>query len=320
MKDAETRLRQTIQFIRSHQPPIFVGDFKGMVDALEIWYKNKDATTRNKLSTLMSQAKAKNRPQRKEDRAYRRAVILLKCWHSDELKWPEVANFVSGVKEDFQDFYYGDLGLSRDIIYSSSARATTNLQLLRSNPQQFLERYKLIVNGKPSGQRYSYGFYMEEGAYWLDCITPSKAKVQVDAINVPATPFTAVQHDLGNIQATLSSVDTTCDLMLTTQFTGCCYCFMVNGTSLAAAHIDPQGKKTGITGQQISAQLRDHGGFSNGNGGTFKAYGRVPVGSDLFGYPQTAHQMIIVAVKSGTNWGVYAQIDLGEDRHVQRID
>jgi hypothetical protein len=94
---------------------------------------------------------------------------------------------------------------------------------------------------------------------------------------------------------------------------------MVNGANLAPVHIDP-GKGTGITGRQISQQLRNNGGFSNGNGGTFKAYGRVNPGAGLFGYSQAAHQTIIVAVKRGGGWRVFAQIDMGTNLTVERID
>lgn len=198
--------------------------------------------------------------------------------------------------------------------------AQVNLDLLQADPTQFLTTYKLTINGRSAAQKWPYGFYMKKGTYRLDCLSPGDGQVTVEAINVPATPYTAVQANPGNIAATLSSLDAGCTLMLTTQFTGCCYCFMTHGGNLAAAHIDPQGRTTGTTGQTISQALRTNGGFSNGIGGTFKAYGRIDNGSGLFGYPQTAQQMTIVAVKRSGAWEVYAQIDMGTHRDVERID
>ena len=319
-KDVETRLQETIQFVRTHPPTNFFGDFNLIVQGLSTWYRTAGATTRRTLSLLMSQEKAPNRPQNETDRAYRRACILMKCALAvPETQWTATAALINGYTSNFSGCYMLNLEESRDKIYSSTSIARQNLTLLKTHPKQFLNQYKIIVNGKPQGQRLSYGFYMEKAIYRLDCWFPFRGLVTEDAINVPATPYASVQNNLGNIQATLSSVDTSYDLMLTTQFTGCCYCFMVNGGDLAAAHIDPQGKTTGITGQHISQQIRANGGFSNGNGGTFEAYGRIAVGSGLFGYPQTAQQMIIVAVKKAGAWRLYAQSDMGTHITAERI-
>lgn len=319
-KDVEVRLQETIQFVRTHPPPNFAGDFNTIVQALNTWRRTASAQTRRTLSVLMSQEKAPNRPKNQVDRTYRRATILVKCALVEpETQWAATAAQVNNSTHTFANPYTWALEASRDKLFSSPAAARENLNLLKTHPKSFLNQHKLIVNGRPQGQRFSYGFYMENGIYNLDCNMPFKGLITEDAINVPATPYGNVQNNLGNIQATLSSVDTNCDLMLTTQFTGCCYCFMVNGANLAAAHIDPQGRTTGITGQHISQQIRANGDFSNGNGGTFEAYGRIAVGSGLFGYPQTAQQMIIVAVKKAGTWRVYAQIDMGTHFTGERI-
>jgi hypothetical protein len=113
-------------------------------------------------------------------------------------------------------------------------------------------------------------------------------------------------------------------MMLTTQFTGCTYCFMVSGdgTSLVAAHIDPGGgvgRTSPHTGESISQALRANGGFNNGNGGVFRAYGRV-ADAGPFGYPKSATQMIITALKHHGRWQIYAQIAEGNGFRVERID
>jgi hypothetical protein len=319
-KDAELRLQETIRFIRDHPLPSLSGDFHLIIQALNTWHATASPGTRRTLSLLMSQEKAPNRPNNETDRNYRRACILVQCALVEpETQWVATAALINAFKADFASSYKANVELSRDALYSSPGLARENLTLLKTHTRRFLNQYKLIVNGRPQAQRFPYGFYMEQGSYRLNCLMPFMGRITEDAINVPATAYASVQNSLGSIHATLSSVDSNCDLMLTTQFTGCCYCFMVNGANLAAAHIDPEGLKTGITGQHIAQQLRNSGGFSNGNGGTFKAYGRVDAGSALFGYPQAAQQMIIVAVKRSGAWRVYAQTDMGTHITVDRI-
>jgi hypothetical protein len=50
-----------------------------------------------------------------------------------------------------------------------------------------------------------------------------------------------------------------------------------------------------------------------------RAKGRVNPNLGLFGYPQTAQQMIIVDVKKAGEWRVYAQIDMGTHFTAERI-
>lgn len=318
-KDVETRLKETIQFIRNHSPQNFVGDLGLIIRNLNTWYATASPATRRRLSLLMSQQNAPNRPQNQTDRSYRRACILLRCALLDpETGWVNWATRVNNIVTNFDGSYDIALGECRDRVYSSPGVAGENLKLLKTHTTQFLNQFKLLVTGKSESRRCSYGFYMQYGNYNLDCTGRHDARVTVDAINVPATKFAKVQNNLGHIQPTVSSMDNSCDLMLTTQFTGCCYCFMVNGASLAAAHIDP-GLGTKIRGQDVSQQLQANGGFSNDIGGTFRAYGRVDPGPNVFGYPPNAQQMTILAVKQSGAWCIYSQIDMGTHLDVSRI-
>jgi hypothetical protein len=320
-KNVDTRLTETIQFIQTHPVAGFIGDFNAVVAALTAWRTTASPATRTTLSKLMSQEKTANRPGNKTDRAYRRAAILLKCALAEpETNWAAAATLLNKYSSDFAGVYSNNLDEGRDGHFSSATVAQVNLDLLQADPLQFLGTFKLTINGRSGAQKWPYGFYMKKGIYRLDCLSPGNGKVTVEAINVPATPYSSVQASPGTIMATLSSLDAGCNLMLTTQFTGCCYCFMVNGGDLAAAHIDPQGRVTGVTGQAISLHLRNSGGFANGNGGTFKAYGRIDNGSGLYGYAQAAQQMTIVGVKRASAWQVFAQIDMGTHRDVERID
>jgi len=320
-KNVDTRLTETIAFVQANPVADFIGDFNAVVAALTAWNNTANPADRTTLSKLMSQEKTANRPGNKKDRAYRRAAILLRCALKEpQTEWVKTANGTNSSTKPASGVYASALNEGRDGHFSSAAVAQANLDLLQAHPRRFLGQFKLTINGKSTSQRCTYGFYMVGGTYKLDCYFPGLGNVTVDAINVPATPYVNVQGNPGAIPATLSSLSAACTLMLTTQFTGCSYCFMVNGGSLAAAHIDPQGKATGTTGQQVSQDMRANGGFANGNGGTFKAYGRIADGSGLFGYPMAAQQMTIVGVKRGVDWRVYAQIELGDHRDVERID
>lgn len=320
-KNADTRLEETIRFIEANPAPGFVGDFAALVKALKAWKKSAPQGDLITLSGLMSQEKSANRPAKKADRAYRRAAILLKCaFEKPKDQWAAAAKLINGYSQAFADAYSYSLNDARDAYFSGATEAQVALDDLLANPINFLQNNKLTINGKSTELACSYGFSMRDGGYKFDCLSPGSAKVTVMAINVPATPYNNVKANLGAIKATLSSLDGTCKLMLTTQFTGCTYCFENTGPNLAAAHIDPQGKTTQVTGQTISKALREGGGFSNSLGGTFKAYGRVDTGSGTYGYPQTAEQMTIVAIKDNGAWAVYAQITLATHREVERID
>ena len=87
-------------------------------------------------------------------------------------------------------------------------------------------------------------------------------------------------------------------------------------------HIDPGGgvgRTSTHTGESVSKALRENGGFRNGNGGVFRAYGRVSNGAE-YGYPLTASQMIITALKGKSGWKIFAQIAEANGFRVERID
>lgn len=321
-KGNDQRVDETVAFIRANRPATSTpAEYALIVQALEAWRRTASADTRARLSALMSQTGTAHRPTDETGRAYRRATILLKCAIEEpETRWTATANLINTYSSNFATWYEWGVRDVRDHVYSMPGVARADLDLLRQHPRRFLTTYKLVVNGKSNAGAIPYGFRMRAGAYELDCLQPGLARVQVRAINVPATSYSSVQGNPGQVTATLSSIDNGCDLMLTTQFTGCCYCFMTSGGNLAAAHIDPQGHATGVTGQTVSQAMRDNGGFQNGNGGTFQAYGRVADGSAEFGYPQSATQMIVVAVKRGGAWRVYSQTELAGALTVRRLD
>ena len=273
----------------------------------------------------MSQEGTPNCPSKSADRALRRATILLQCavTSPDPAGWAQKRSDVNASKTGFLGFYGAALGYAYDAV-CSGALAAQNRDFLLASPQEFLEKFKITVTGKGTSAPFEYGFAMETGAYPILAGNPFQTATKLRAINVPAVLFATVERSLGAITGTRSSDHTDCSLMLTTQFTGCTYCFMVSGdgSSLVAAHIDPGGgvgRTSPHTGESISQALRATGGFDYGNGGVFRAYGRVADGGP-FGYPKSATQMIITALKHNGRWQVYAQIAEGNGFRVERID
>ena len=324
-KDWNQRLSETITLVKTTAPPGFNGDRQVVVTALESWNRTAPADQRKRLSELMSQEGVPNRPSKEGDRALRRAALLLQCavTYPDPAEWPQKRNDVNASKTGFAAFYGAALTSAHDSI-CSGALAGPNRDFLLASPQEFLEKYKITVSGKTTSGPVEYGFAMEKGAYKILAGNPFQTATKIRAINVPAVLFATVERSLDSITGTRSSDHNDCSVMLTTQFTGCTYCFMVSGdgSSLVAAHIDPGGgvgRTSAHSGESISQALRADGGFQNGNGGVFRAYGRVAAAGQ-FGYPKSATQMIITALKHNDRWQVYAQIAEGNGFRVERID
>lgn len=325
MKNAETRWNETLEFIRQH--PLPVGTNPTLMDPILQALRDTPQATRSAISPLMTQDGVANRPQSKPDRNYRRACIMLKCRFLElQANWPAAVTMVNNqYRNNYANWYKIELEGSRDAVYSTREVAQRKLFALETHTEEFMRQYPLRTFGKPTRQKETYGIYMVAGIYNVNCTQPNLGKITVDAINVPAVLYAdtiAPPDTINQIQATVSSVDRSCNLVLTTQFSGCCYCFMINGQDYAAAHIDPGRGAGAYTGDFISAQLRANGGFQNGNGGTFKAYGRIPNGSGLFGYEGSVGHMIIVAVRGPDNtWKVYAQHqNVDGSMEVRRID
>lgn len=324
-KDWKVRLTETIAFIKKTPAPGFTGDRQFVTAALDEWNQTAPADQRKQLSELMSQEKATNRPAKGPDRAYRRAAILLKCAliDPDRAKWPGESNAVNKDKVSPADLYKLSFPTAYDAV-CSGAKAGPNRDFLLASPREFLEKYKVSVTGRPKAGPFEYGFAMDGGTYKITAGNPGQTPTKLKAINVPAVLFDTVERSLDSLTGTCSTDYDDCSVMLTTQFTGCTYCFMVSAdrSSLVAAHIDPGGgvgRTSTHTGESVSKALRENGGFRNGNGGVFRAYGRVSNGAE-YGYPLTASQMIITALKGKSGWKVFAQIAEANGFRVERID
>ena len=315
-KTWQTRLSETITFIGSATADTYAGDRSAIVSALNDW-KTTNAGAAMSLSAKMSQEGSTNRPKSKPQRAYRRSIILLKCAIAKPDKqneWDEVVRIANLQKpHTLPAQFANELADARDNLGSLAASVNPMINELQSNPLKFLQNNLVTIAGKKDSNAHDYGFYMTKGGYKIDPFDWNPGHQKIRAINVPAILFSDVMDSLDQLQGTRSANVPDAAVMFTTQFTGCTYCFSVNGGSIVAAHIDPGGgvgRVNDFDGVGISQKLRDDGDFANGNGGEFNAYGRI-AGSG-FGYPTDAEQMTIVAVRSNNNvWGVYSQIIKG---------
>lgn len=314
-KDTELRITETITFVEQHPvaDATSAADHTLIVTWLRTWKQVTSTATKARLSALMSQEDAHHRAGSAGGRAYIRASTLVKCAIAlPESGWADAARgdkFTPAGQGD--GIYTGALRAARDHIRSTPFHVNRMLADLRGDPLTFLGHTKLVINGgNKAGNPVSYKVAMKDGAYSFDCYGANQGRVTVKAVNVMATKYAAVSANLGALPAVDSAVDASCDLLLTTQFTGCTFCFArsPDGSNMLAAHIDP-GLGTGVSGTAMSQSIRGGGGLAGaGNGGAFQAYGRVPNGSGLFGYPESAAQMTIVGVRDAGDWNLYSQI------------
>jgi hypothetical protein len=314
-KNADTRIDETVEYVAANPVAAATSaeDHALIVKCLRDWKRLTSVATRAKLSALLSQNDSPNRAGQADARAALRASTLLKCAIAmPETGWAAVATSDKATPAAQSTKLYSDtLGVARDYIYSTPEFVERMLAELKGDPLKFLAAHKLTINGgSKAGNPVHYTIAMKSGAYSFDCYGVNKGRKSVAAVNVMATAYKDVKASLATLTPVDSASGPNCDLMLTTQFTGCTFAFMksADGTNLLAAHIDP-GKGSGVQGRDVSLAMRQGGGFGGGgNGGQFKAYGRVPTESGEFGYPESAAQMTIVGVKAAGTWRLYAQI------------
>ena len=182
-------------------------------------------------------------------------------------------------------------------------------ELLR-DPKAFLTREKLMVSGiaaPPAGQKLVYRFWYDLAhtvyKFEANASKPLEEYISKPAWIIPVTPFSTVKESYDRL---VGAVVGDVNLALTTQFSGCSYCFQVSKDrkQLLAAHIDPERGK-GESGESLSAKLRDGGGFQNGNDGVFRTFGRVKNPGADFGYGDGL--TTIIAVKGSGGWALFSQ-------------
>ncbi len=328
-KTALSRIDDAISYIRSNRPGDCISRdaHDAIMNQIAAWQRvtnNNDKTT---LGNLLSQDDATHRATWASGRKKVRAAIFLKCVFCFPVaQWQTTANGEKNINGNRTDQYKRALEDAADKAMSEPTRALAMIGALRTDPVGLLGRQKFTLSSSArNGNPAHFGVYMRQGSYRIDGNNSINARVTFSAMNVPATLYATVRDDPGNITGFRSADAGGADMMFTTQFTGCCFCFQISGdgSQIVAAHIDPgggMGRASDVDGPQVSAAMRANGGFANGNDGTFKAYGRV-TDAATYGYPQSAAQMIIIGIKDGGRWRVYAQITHRDDRlEALRID
>ena len=315
-KSWQLRLTETVTTVGTANTGTFDGDRSPIVAALNRW-KGDNPGRAMALSEKMSMNKALNRPKSEPLRAYRRAMILLKCaimLPTNPDQWDaEVTQVNKAPDEHLPGLFGNDLSAARDKVGSSPNSVNPLIAKLEGNPLEFLEENVVTISGKKVSSDFPYGVYMSKGGLYINPFDWDPNHIKIQGINVPAVLYASVKDSPGAIIGTRSDDFADAAIMFTTQFTGCTYCFSVNGGSIVAAHIDPGGgvgRTSEFDGITVSKAMREDGGFANGNGGEFKAYGRID--GNGFGYPADIDQMTIVAARAhDDNWHVYSQIVFG---------
>ena len=320
-KDAMQRLTDTVTFIANNRIESLTTEeqHEEIVDELNAWLRRKPESKKTQLSGLMALDGSGN----KNDRHRTRAAVMMDCALSfPESQWTTQATSLKSMgKVNASQTMKSAYERAFDSVYSQPTNVRLMLAELRANPLTVMRNFKLSINGgSKTGNPLTYSVKMYRGVYKFDCYMTDG--YQITAMNVAATKYSEVKDSPGAITPVSSAVHEGSDLLLTTQFTGCSFCFMKSpdGSNMLAAHIDP-GKSKTFSGSDLSKIMRESGGFSETNGGAMKAYGRVKNNSGLFGYPESAGQMIIVGIRHGTDWRLYSQItNLDGSLVAQRID
>ena len=321
-KNYNTRLDEAMAFLRTVDMPYHAEMRVEVLNAVDDWYLNATPPQKQAISGFMSQSGSANRGGTVEARNYARAAIFLDCairYPNTPAEWPKMQRKVAGWSNspNVKLFFTNQLAEVRDAVFSSRSVATRHIQNFQEHPVRWLNKYRLLVSTGSSAEVKPFGFFMVDGKYNLDAGTPGRGQVQVNALCLIPVTYNNVKAHADQVPAT-STAGRKCDLVLTTQFTGCSYCFSIQNGELTTAHIEP-GRGTTNTGSGVSNDMRTNGAFAGGKHADFKAYGRVDLGSAEFGY-QACDQMIAIGMKRpGSGWRIYAQMASNNTLTAKRI-
>jgi hypothetical protein len=344
-KNSDVRLTEAMNFFRNTPVGALTPQFRNeLYIALWNWKNATPVPVQTQLSNLMSQTNAAHRPATAGDRQYRRTSILLKCAIGDPTPghWAALAAAVNVRSTTYAINYATAVSQAIDAYYSRPAVVALLIQALKTDPGTFLLRYKLSVGGQGASGVENYAVEMFQQRLRM-LIPHAPPKAMTPALKVGVTSWLRVVNGAGPLHPIVGT-DTAAhagqDLLVTTQFTGCTFCYMKNpaGTEVVAAHIDPgaglagerlphlhgRAPRPGViysaSGEVVSAALRAGGAFHNGNGGVFRAHGRwvaAPTPADGYGNDAT---VIILGVKRGGVWEMWRQLQTAGGMTAIRID
>jgi hypothetical protein len=335
-KDWKKRLSETITVVKQHGPLHMDRlQFATVSAALDDWDKSTSDADRKTVSELMSFDTDKTGRRSSEgDRDLIRAAVLVSCafrYPIAPVAYATIADQIRKKTDSATSVFANALSSCFDAAASSPAMGKSMIDALKTDPRGFLQTKCIVPScGMQPGLQW---FTVEHNSdKWKINVSSTKPTgfASLQALVVPPTLFNTVGAD-GTLVGTASD-GSGAEVMLTTQFTGCSFCFSINGTSLVAAHVDPGGgvgRTGGTTGEDARKTMVTHTGFRNGNGGTFKVYGRLATSSDGYGYGNirdtasriASRQMAIIGLLGKNGWKLWSQqVFVDGAIVVQRID
>jgi hypothetical protein len=197
---------------------------------------------------------------------------------------------------------------------------------LFQNPAQFLAANALLIYGSNVDGVVDQIFEYVWKFYQFKIIPPPSGQAhpyQFRTINVPAVPWDLVPNrTVGNTFAGIVGTELIgSQIMISTQFTGCSFCFKEVNGRLFAAHIMPDnGAAGGYAGggpglaQALAGldPLIGAGDFANAPpGGVFRVYGRgysnIATRPGGYNYAGPPAYMTIIGFRKAGVWEIYSQ-------------
>jgi hypothetical protein len=308
-KDDAARLTDTIAFIRTANVPLAnVAERQTVADLL----RDRDNAHRipHTVSPAMSQGENRavlGRDQVKENRHYRRAMILIRLALLGT-HYTIAGNAVSQIPDaNLAD----ELGDDLHRVVTQLQDLNDKLTQLKNTPLAFLQATKIRVGGASASKLMDYGMYFDPGTgvYVLEPDASITAFVSVtEAVyHVRVHEYAGLQKH--NKVTGRDDIDVPGSngagavLMLTTQLTGCSVVYHLNGVLLVAAHVQPSG---GTNAETMCTNLRARARFTTHQAVTGVFGAQNARGNDATNYVNAGFYNYCVGVNSG-GWHLYAQ-------------
>jgi hypothetical protein len=338
-KGAQTRVNETIDFIVGGVPPTERATVRSYLNA-RIQGMTGGGSVKG-ISDPMSMNDLVNRGTEPE-RKMRRAIILLE---SVVMTPSPTAPAVKGLGAGALPGRYNPL-LEALRLLADQDRGGANLlrdkfNELTANPVPFLTNNLLLIFGSNQNglmnQYFVFEYTMGVPKFKFLTARPGTASrcYTVPVLNVPAVLWSNVpgrtdDPDAGSFATINGTHLTGATVMVTTQFSGCSFCFKDHGGQVYAAHIWPDDADVEDSGMPVA---HGHGGgtrmarqlagleapgVTGGDfaapapgGGNFEVYGTgySNVGGQAGGYPVRVGNdwMTLIGLRHGGNWTFYSQ-------------
>jgi len=359
-KGDQARVNETLNFIRGYGaiPALVRNDIALMVSAAYPRTTPLQQQAYHTLSLAMSvKTGATVPPGNDQQRMMRRAIVLI--WQAMSTKANDPAPVrargvaAMGLGIGFLAAALDDAMLKAAVVASPAGAAHVFLNEFATHPQRFLRVHRIFARGSTAGrQRFevaggpytnvmNFSFYYEPGFDRFElAVIPLNAAVgpgyvfatvSVPAVHWSDVPGVAAQP--GNFAGVLATELSGASYMVTTQFTGCSFCFKGAGQVMHAAHISPAGDVNKVNyvgaGTALANRIVNHGGaFANvGGAAALNVFGNgagnavLPAGGNGFYPVKTAPAqagfmkwMTVFGLrKNGVDWRIYTQSVDGVD-------